>query len=325
MEDKWAVEKLDGSNRITWKFQLRHLLMAKGLWKFVDGSAVLAEDATGDVREKFQAEQQKAFSTIVMSISSSLLYLITLCEVPKDAWDTLKRHFERETLGNKLFLKKQYFRKEMSEGTSINAHLKEMKMLADKLASIGSPVSEEDQVVTLLGSLPPSYATIVTALEARGDDMALDFVQESLIHHEQKHNLAPTTTGSPQDTALFGQRRKGPPVCWYCNEAGHVQRFCPKKKGKSSHGATVADEEALDDRKGEAAFITPARTGGAWIVDSGASSHMTPNREYFASYKCLISQKRCDLEWQGIGSSGSWKYSSKNGVQGQSSKACYYV
>ena len=98
MEEKWAVEKLDGSNWITWKFQLRHLLMAKGLWKFVDGSAVLAEDASEENKEKFQANQQKAFSTIVMSISSTLLYLITSCELPKDAWDSLKKHYERDTL-----------------------------------------------------------------------------------------------------------------------------------------------------------------------------------------------------------------------------------
>ena len=84
MEEKWSVDKLEGStNWMTWKFQLRHLLMAKGLWKYVDGSAVLAERVAADVREKFQAEQQKAFSTIVMSVSSSLLYLITSCELPK--------------------------------------------------------------------------------------------------------------------------------------------------------------------------------------------------------------------------------------------------
>ena len=41
-----------------------------------------------------------------------------------------------------------------------------MKDIADKLAAIGAPISEEDQVVTLLGSLPGSYATLVTALEA---------------------------------------------------------------------------------------------------------------------------------------------------------------
>ena len=145
----------------------REVVCREARWLQLDH--VLAGDASEEVREKFKAEQQKAFSTIVMSLSSSLLYLITSCELPKDAWDTLKKHFERDTLANKLFLKKQYFRKEMSEGTPINVHLKEMKMLADKLASIGAPVSEEDQVVTLLGSLPAPFATVVTALEARSD------------------------------------------------------------------------------------------------------------------------------------------------------------
>jgi len=41
-----------------------------------------------------------------------------------------------------------------------------MKEPIDKLAVIGAPISEENQVVTLLGSLPQSYSTLVTALEA---------------------------------------------------------------------------------------------------------------------------------------------------------------
>ena len=48
MEDKWTIDKLDGFNWITWKFQLKHLLLAKGLWKYVDGSAVLGESATAE-------------------------------------------------------------------------------------------------------------------------------------------------------------------------------------------------------------------------------------------------------------------------------------
>jgi len=51
----------------------------------------------------------------------------------------------------------------MKSGTSVELHLKHMKELADKLAAIGAPISEEDQVVTLLGSLPQSYSTLVTA------------------------------------------------------------------------------------------------------------------------------------------------------------------
>jgi len=45
-----------------------------------------------------------------------------------------------------------------------------MKELTDKLATIGAPISE---VVTLLGSLPQSYSTLVTALEAQVDDINL--------------------------------------------------------------------------------------------------------------------------------------------------------
>jgi len=169
---------------------MRHYLLSKGLWKYVDGTEVLAEDATDAVQRTFRDNSQKALSTIVMAISTPQLYLVTSCESPKDVWDTLRNHFERETLANKLFLKKKYFRKEMKEGMSMEAHLKEMKELTDKLASIGAAISEEDQVVTLLGSLPPSYSTIVTALEARVDDVSLNFVQQALVHEEQKQKDA---------------------------------------------------------------------------------------------------------------------------------------
>lgn len=64
----------------------------------------------------------------------------------------------------------------MKEGTPIETHLKEMKEITDKLASIGAPITEEDQVVTIPGSLPPAYATLVTALEARVDNIRPQFV-----------------------------------------------------------------------------------------------------------------------------------------------------
>ena len=109
MEDKWTIDKLDGSNWITWKFQLKHLLPAKGLWKYVDGSAVLAEDATAEQRARHQSESQKVFSVIAMSVSTSRLYLITSCEDPKEAWNALKKHL-REKLGPKnSFLRNSTF------------------------------------------------------------------------------------------------------------------------------------------------------------------------------------------------------------------------
>ena len=95
--EKWSIEKLDGSNWNTWKFQMKHLLMAKGLWGLVDGSEVLANEASAVAEALFRSRLQKAFSTIVLAIESAQLYLVTSCEEPKQAWDALKKHFERET------------------------------------------------------------------------------------------------------------------------------------------------------------------------------------------------------------------------------------
>ncbi len=46
-----------------------HLLLAKGLWSFVDGTEVLADGADAAARTDFQQKTQKAFSTIVMAVS----------------------------------------------------------------------------------------------------------------------------------------------------------------------------------------------------------------------------------------------------------------
>ena len=100
---------------------------------------------------------------------------MTSYEHPREAWEALWNHFERDTLANKLFLKKLYFRTEMKEGTSVEAHFKHMKGITNMLAAIRAPISEGNLIVTLFGSLPRSYSTLVTALEALGDDITLRY------------------------------------------------------------------------------------------------------------------------------------------------------
>ena len=141
MEEKWSIDKLNGSNWNTWKFQMKHLLLAKGLRGLVEGSEVLEDDATTTAQALYRSRLQKAFSTIVLAIDSAQLYLRSWSEEPKQAWDALRKHFERETLANKLFLKKRYFRSEMKEGTPVEQHLKLMKDITDKLVAIGEPIS----------------------------------------------------------------------------------------------------------------------------------------------------------------------------------------
>lgn len=298
-EEKWTVDKLDGSNWTTWKFQMKHLLLAKGLWGHVEGTDVLAGDASDAVRAEFQHKAQRAFSTIVMAVSTPKLYLVTSCKEPKEVWDKLRDHFECETLANKLFLKKKYFRTEMKEGTSMEQHLKHMKEITDRLAAIGAPISEEDQVVTLLGSLPPSYSALVTTLESRVDMVKLSYVQQALVHEERKQQersglqsgMLPATN---QPTALLGAQEKPRRVvrCYECGELGHIRRFCRGKKN-AEHSGPVHKAKAAErnhpDSDSDGAFAASVLSMHQshmeqWLVDSGASSHMTRQKELLVDY-----------------------------------------
>ena len=86
--DRWSIDKLDSSNWTTWKFQIKQLLLVRGLWglQLVEGMEVLQEEATAQQIADFNKRFQKAFSTMVMAISSSQLYLVTSCDGPIAAW-----------------------------------------------------------------------------------------------------------------------------------------------------------------------------------------------------------------------------------------------
>ena len=94
---RWSVNRLDGTNWPVWKFQMTHLLLAKGIWGFVDETETLRAGATEQKRADFKKRQEKTFLTLALAISPAQLHLITLYDKPKPAWDALCEHFKKNT------------------------------------------------------------------------------------------------------------------------------------------------------------------------------------------------------------------------------------
>ena len=66
-----------------------------------------------------------------------------------------------ETVSGQTVFVKRYIRYDIEEGTWVEQHLKLTKDITVEFATIGVPIPEDDQVVTLLGSLSRSSSTPV--------------------------------------------------------------------------------------------------------------------------------------------------------------------
>ena len=90
---------------------------------------------------------------------------------------------------------------------------------------MGVAIDEEDRVVQLLTSLPESYSTIVTALEANKKVPSLEVVTERLLHEERK--LSEHSVNSSD--GAFSMRHNRSIRCHHCHKIGHIQRNCPER------------------------------------------------------------------------------------------------
>ena len=105
-------------------------------------------------------------------------------------------------------------------------HVKNMTEIFRELAVVAEPVSEEDQVVHLLASLPDSYDVLVTAMESGAETVPpLETVTEKLLREEQK--LREREGADDGRKILVSQNNPNPKKkqfpCHYCGKLGHFK------------------------------------------------------------------------------------------------------
>ncbi len=101
---------------------------------------------------------------------------------PKEVWEELRDQYCKKTRANKVELRKKLHALRLSEGGSVQGHIRKITELFRSLAEMDSPLTEKDTMVYFLASLPDSFGVLVTALEASPDVPTMDAVTESLLH-----------------------------------------------------------------------------------------------------------------------------------------------
>ncbi|RVW68241.1 Retrovirus-related Pol polyprotein from transposon TNT 1-94 [Vitis vinifera] len=149
----------------------------------------------------------------------------------------------------------------MVEGKSIEDQTDEFNKITDDLENVDVKMEEEDQAVILLSALPKSYEHFVGAmLYGREQSLTLEEVQEALNSKELKKKF----------------------------EEGHLRRAFPERKQKQTDKSKEPGNAAVATdgyESAEVLTVTEKESNKEWILDSGCSFHMCPNKSWFEVYK----------------------------------------
>lgn len=295
-----SVVPLNEKNYPTWKIQMKMSLIKDNLFSIVDGKETAPTGAGQETAlAKFNQQRGKALAIMVLAIDPKLLYHIGDPTDPVVVWTKLRNVFQKKSWSNKLRLKRKLYNMKLQPGGNLQQHLKEFIELFDELAVVGDAMEDEDRVISLLASLPSSYSTLVTALEAAENVPTWEVVSEKLLHEEHKSS---EISHDESKSLMVKQPQSGRRAlkCFECQKPGHIRkncfiylRKCKQEKFKDSENdqsqrakiSSKTDDSVLLYASAFASSIT--NSSESWMIDSGATQHMCNNESWFVKIEKL--------------------------------------
>ena len=298
---RFDIEKFNGDNDFSlWRIKMKALLVHQGVEDALAGESKLPATLTDKEKKEMMS---KAHSLIILSLGDEVLREVAGETTAAGVWLKLEGLYMTKSLTNKLYLKKRIHQLKMEEGSSIREHVSLFTKAILDLKSIDVEVDEEDQAIMLLCSLPPSYENLVDTMMFGRESLTLEEVKSTLNARETKKKITEIKREGADAESLFARgksekkenKSKNPnkkpktkKSCYFCHKEGHFRRDCPERKkknnGKGKDGidlATVADGYESSD----VLTITDQPCSEEWILDSGCTFHMTPNLDWFDTYK----------------------------------------
>ncbi|KAE8688623.1 hypothetical protein F3Y22_tig00110962pilonHSYRG00058 [Hibiscus syriacus] len=254
-----------------------------------------------------------AMANFHLALADEVLSSIEEKKTAKEIWDHLTKLYEATSLHNKIFLKRKLYTLRMPESTSVTKHLNTLNTLFSQLTSLSCKIGEQEHAELLLQSLPDSYDQLIINLTNSNvtslvfDDVAAAVLQEEnrrkhkedkQVNLQQAEALTTMTTMRGRSTerdqssshkhGRSKSRSKKNLKCYNCGKKGHLKKDCwSLNKNSNPQGNTANTLDDGDALCCEASTTVKGRKRFAdiWLIDSGATYHMTSRREWFHHYE----------------------------------------
>ncbi|XP_074270687.1 uncharacterized protein LOC141594577 [Silene latifolia] len=138
--------------------------------------------------------KQWIYSTISLDLLHTILEPNATAQ---QAWDRLKDIFHDNKNSRAVFLEQQFSQAHMDNYPNISAYCQALKMLADQLANVGAPVSNNRLVLQLVAGLSEGYDGVATIIQ-QSDPLPAFYKARSMLTLEEtrRNKVTSVTTDS---------------------------------------------------------------------------------------------------------------------------------
>ena len=178
-------EKLTPTTFPQWRAQFEALLIGYELLDYVQDTiwCPFSVDTVADELTDWVRQDKLILSAILASTSPSITPLIAIAQTSHDAWTKLKNLYASRSRTRAMQLKEELTL--IQRGTrSITEYLHVVKALADEIAIIDHPISDDDLTLYVLNGLGPDFREIAAPIRAQESSLAFEELHDLLVGHD---------------------------------------------------------------------------------------------------------------------------------------------
>jgi hypothetical protein len=293
-----VVPLFTGGNWDEFEFKMRNLLEFKELWEAIeyDEDSEVSQAMKETEKEIMRKKNTKAKSFIVMHVDARYIEQVRGLTSARQVWEKLNNLFKNQSMNQVINLRDELNKMIMSEEDDMIEYFGKLEGIQRKLNGTAAPVTDEELIVRLIGSLPQSWDSFIQGLRSSAnvlekyETVKSAIIQEN-IARKYKNVIKTEGEGKAKGSAFNTDAKSFKGECHNCGKKGHKKEQCWAKGGGQEGKGPKGGRKRHEKQSGTGAISwafssgTNATSNEQWILDSGASDHMSNRIELFENFK----------------------------------------